>query len=193
MKIVCIGDSLTEGDYGVYGKSGIANVNPKSYPYFLQLLTDANVENYGKCGYNSSSYLKYYKSGAVDVHNADKIIVMLGTNGGLDPNSNTQGNNDYDELIKLLRNDAPNAVIYLCTPPHATADKSKSNYGYAANVDNAVQFVREYSRQHNLKIIDLAKCHLFKSENEIVLQPNDGLHFSEVGYGIMALYIKDNL
>lgn len=193
MKIVCIGDSLTEGDYGVYGKSGIANVNFKNYPYFLQRLTDANVENYGKCGYNSSSYLKYYKSGAVDVHNADKIIVMLGTNGGLDPNSNTQGNADYDELIKLLRNDAPNAVIYLCTPPHATADKSKSNYGYAANVDNAVQFVREYSRQNNLKIIDLAKCHLFKSENEIVLQPNDGLHFSEVGYGIMALYIKDNL
>ena len=193
MKIVCIGDSLTEGDYGVYGKSGIANVNFKNYPYFLQRLTDANVENYGKCGYNSSSYLKYYKSGAVDVHNADKIIVMLGTNGGLDPNSNTQGNNDYDELIKLLRKDAPNAAIYLCTPPHATADKSKSNYGYAINVDNAVQFVRKYSRQNNLKIIDLAKCHLFKSENEIVLQPNDGLHFSEVGYGIMALYIKDNL
>ena len=27
--ICCLGDSLTEGDYGIFGKSGIANVQPE--------------------------------------------------------------------------------------------------------------------------------------------------------------------
>ena len=30
--ICCIGDSLTEGDYGMYGVTGVANVHEKNYP-----------------------------------------------------------------------------------------------------------------------------------------------------------------
>ena len=32
--ICCLGDSLTEGDYGIFGKSGIANVKTDNYPCF---------------------------------------------------------------------------------------------------------------------------------------------------------------
>ena len=39
MKIACIGDSLTEGDYGVSGKVGIANVHKENYPSFLAKMT----------------------------------------------------------------------------------------------------------------------------------------------------------
>lgn len=42
---MCIGDSLTEGDYGVYGKSGIANVCEKNYPYFLSQMLNVPVIN----------------------------------------------------------------------------------------------------------------------------------------------------
>ncbi len=34
MRICCLGDSLTEGDYGVFGKRGIANVHAENYPFF---------------------------------------------------------------------------------------------------------------------------------------------------------------
>ena len=51
MKVICcLGDSLTEGDYGIFGKSGIANVQPENYPYFLSKITGWEVRNFGKCG-----------------------------------------------------------------------------------------------------------------------------------------------
>lgn len=192
-KILCIGDSLTEGDYGVYGKSGIANVREKGYPYFLERLLGVSVTNCGKCGFTATSYLEYYKSGNVRADGADLVIVMLGTNGGLDDKTHTAGNDDYDTLIGLIRADAPAARIVLCTPPHATVNPQMSNCGYAAQVEKAVKFVRAYAAENGFGCIDLAKCELFTAENEPVMQPNDGLHFSEVGYGLMAVYIKDAL
>ena len=142
MKIACIGDSLTEGDYGVFGKRGIANVNEKGYPYFLAKSTGATVLNYGKCGYTSTTYLEYYKSGAIDVNNTDIILVMLGTNGGLDPKNDVQGNKDYLSLISRLKNDAPLAKIVLITPPHVTSDPTMSNCGYQKNIDSAIPVVK---------------------------------------------------
>lgn len=189
MKIICIGDSLTEGDYGVLGKRGIANVHEKNYPYFLQKITNAEVVNCGKCGYTPTSYLNYYKKGNVDVSDADIIIVMLGTNGGLDPKNPINGNDDYCALIKLLQADSKNAVIYVCTPPHVTVDKNKSNCGYADRVNNAVEFVKNFALKNNFRCIELDKCEYFTSASEVIMQPNDGLHFSETGYAVMAMYI----
>lgn len=191
MRIACLGDSLTEGDYGVYQKSGIANVKEKNYPYFLARLLGAEVMNCGKCGYTASTYLEYYKSKKPDVSKADIVIVMLGTNGGLDDEADTEGNRDYDELIGLIRRDAPGARIFICTPPHATRNPQMSNCGYADKVDKAVRFVRKYAKENNIACIDAAKCAMICAANEPILQPNDGLHFSEAGYAVLAIYIKD--
>lgn len=147
MKIVCLGDSLTEGDYGILGKSGIKNVKDKNYPYFLSNILNCEVKNFGKCGYTSTSYLKYYLSGAVDVKGADIIVIMLGTNGGLDPEKDTAGNRDYAELISACKNDEPKAKIVLCTPPHVTANPEMSNFGYADRVEKAVNFVRNIAKK----------------------------------------------
>ena len=192
-KVICIGDSLTEGDYGVFGKRGIANVQKKNYPYYLGQLLGTEVVNCGKCGFTATTYLEYYKSGAVSVKGAGLIIVMLGTNGGLDCEKNVPGNDDYDRLIKLIKSDAEGAGIVLCTPPHATTNPDMSNCGYAPRVEKAARFVRRYAEENKLDCIELAKCGMFSDENEPVMQPNDGLHFSEAGYGVMAVYIKDEL
>lgn len=193
MKIICMGDSLTEGDYGVFGKSGIGNVQKENYPYFLSKLTGAEVLNYGKCGYRASTYLDYYKSGKADVSGSDAVIVMLGTNGGMDDEKITNDNLAYDELIKNIKRDAPCAKIFLCTPPHVTVQKEKSNYGYAEQVEKAVRFVRKYSEENGYECIDLALCDMFTDENEVIMQPNDGLHYCEIGYAVMAVYIKNAL
>lgn len=193
MKIVCIGDSLTQGDYGVFGKSGIANVQEKNYPYFLQKLTSAEVKNYGKCGLNSTSYLDYYKNNDVDVKGADYIIIMLGSNGGLDPENYTQANEDYNEIVTLCKEAEPKAQIVLCTPPHATINPQMSNCGYRKNVESAVGFVRKYAEKNNLPVIELANCKDFTDETENIMQPNDGLHFSEIGYKTMAEFIYKSL
>lgn len=193
MKIVCLGDSLTEGDYGIYGKSGIANVQEKGYPYFLQKSTGAQVLNFGRCGYTATMYLAYYRSGAVDLQGADIVVIMLGSNGGMDPDRETQENLNFVELIGCCRKDAPDAQIVLCTPPHATQDPAKSNYGYAEQVQKAVLFVRRCAAELNCGLIDIAAYDGFSAETEDVMQPNDGLHFGETGYRVLAQVIEDGL
>lgn len=193
MKIACIGDSLTQGDYGVFGKRGIMNLKPENYPYFLAKSTGAEVLNYGRCGYTPSNYIDYYKSGKVDVKGCDIIIIMLGTNGGLSPDSDTAGNRDYAALVTACAADEENAKIVLCTPPHTTENPEKSNFGHAERVKKAVKFIREYAKKNNIDLIDVFNCPDFTAENEDIMQPNDGLHFGKEGYKTLAAYIELNL
>lgn len=193
MIISCLGDSLTEGDYGIYQKRGIANVHDENYPYFLQKLTNGEVRNFGKCGYTATSFLKYFNEGNADVSGSDLIIIMLGTNGGQSIDEETQGNRDYAELIKRSREEAPDAEIVLCTPPHVTENPEMSNCGYIDRVRQAIGFVKRLAGEKNLPLINLHECPDFTAENESIMQPNDGLHFSEEGYRVMAEYIFNAL
>lgn len=189
--ICCLGDSLTEGDYGIFGRSGIANVQPEGYPYFLEQTTGCKVRNFGKSGYNATTYLNHYRAGHVDLSGADTVIVMLGTNGGLDPVNETEGNRDFRELLDLCRRDAPAANIYLCTPPHVTEDPAWSNCGYAPQVEKAVAFVRKIGQEMGFPVIETALCPEFTAENEQIYQPADGLHFGRAGYEILAKFIAN--
>lgn len=193
MRICCLGDSLTEGDYGIFGKSGVANVHKENYPFFLGKFSGCEVVNYGQCGYDATAFLKYYNTGSVEIKNADVIIILLGTNGGLDPKKDTVGNRDYIELIKNCRRDAPGASIVLCTPPHVTENPLMSNFGYAEQVKKAVSFVKKVADDFRLPLADLAGCGLFTAENEPVMQANDGLHFTEKGYETMAGFLYEFL
>ena len=191
--ICCLGDSLTEGDYGIFGMSGTANIQPESYPYFLEKITGCEVQNFGKSGYTATSYLAHYKAGNVDLSGADKVIIMLGTNGGLDPVHEVQGNADFRELVALCRRDAPEATIYLCTPPHVTVNPLWSNCGYRPQVEKAVAFVRGLAEELDLPVIETALCPDFTDENEGIMQPNDGLHFGRVGYEVLAKFVANSL
>lgn len=190
--ICCLGDSLTEGDYGVYGKSGVANVKPENYPYFLARILGCEVRNFGKCGYTSTTYLQHYREGNVNLAGAEAVIILLGSNGGLDPVENTPGNDDFRELLRLCRQDAPGAKIYLCTPPHVTENPAYSNCGYAPQVAKAAEFVRILAKETGTALIETALCPDFTAENEAVMQPNDGVHFGRTGYEVLARFIADN-
>ena len=193
MKIVCLGDSLTEGDYGISGKRGIANVHAENYPFFLSKILNVETVNYGKCGYRASTFLKFYEDGNVSLDGADAVIVMLGTNGGHSGEGDCHENDCYARLIEHCQKDAPAAKLIICTPPHVTEDKSYSNCGYAPQVREAVTFVRKFASERKITLIDLAACPLFTAETESVMQPNDGLHFTEKGYKTLAGVIANEL
>lgn len=193
MRICCLGDSLTEGDYGVLGKRGIANVHSENYPYFLKNMLGCEVFNYGKCGYTSTSYLKHYMAGNADVSGADIVLIMLGTNGGLSLKEDTQGDIDFKTLISLVQNDASQAKIVLITPPHATENPEYSNCGYINNILNAREFVKKLAVELNLPLVDLGAFEEFNAETEKIYQSNDGLHFNEKGYKVMAEFIYKEL
>lgn len=190
MKIVCLGDSLTEGDYG-WHQSGVPNIHRENYPYFLAQLTGAQVYNYGKCGYTVSAYLTYYQEGYVDVTNADYVIIFLGTNGTLDVEKDEQGNHDYAELVRRCTVDAPHAEIILIAPPHATKIPDRVNFGCAPRVKKAQAFVRRFAEEKRLRFVCFDG--VFSEENEYEMQPFDGLHFGKDGYHRMAKHIVDTI
>ncbi len=185
--IIClIGDSLTEGDYGVPGKSGIANVHKENYPYFLARATGAEVRNFGKCGWRSSDMLKWFKEGGLDLKGANKIVIMLGANGGQARKGDTPDNLAYKELVEGVRKAAPEAEVYLATSPNATVNPAYSNCGYMPQVTEAACFVRKYAEETGLPLIDLFRNPKFSPASEWRYQPNDGLHFTEEGYRVLA-------
>lgn len=130
--------------------------------------------------------LGWYRTGEMQVSDADIIILMLGTNGGQSANGDSEENSAYLELVRLLRHDAPSARLYLCTPPHVTVNPAMINVGFAGQVAEAVGFVRRIAPQLGLPVIDLAAAPQFTDETEHIMQPNDGLHFTETGYRTMA-------
>ena len=191
--ICCIGDSLTEGDYGVYGKTCIANVQEKNYPYFLFKLSGCTVKNFGYCGYRASNILDKFDEGAINVTGADVIVILLGTNGGFTPNEETVDTKAYKEIINRCHKQAPEARIIICTPPHVTTNPKKAWFGLYDTVDSAAKFVRKFGAENNLEVLDLFSDNHFNDGNEDIMQPNDGCHFSEVGYQTLAKIIYEDI
>ena len=196
MKILCIGDSLTEGDYGIYGKSCIANVHEENYPAFLSRLTGAEVLNRGRCGVRASGMLRVYREevrGRDRLDDVDAVIVMLGSNGGLTAFRDSEENDAYDELVRLLRKDCPRAEIFLCPPPHITEGLTVEAMLHVNTIRQGRTFVRRYARDNGYRLIPTDAIPEFTAENEYLYQPNDGCHFSESGYRVLAEFIAGHL
>jgi len=186
MRIACLGDSLTEGDYGIKGKSGIANVHDKNYPYFLSLLMQCEVKNFGKCGARSSYILQCYSEGLFDVTDCDIVLIMLGTNGGQSAEGDSDENRAYEQLLNRISQDAPMAKIMLITPPNASMNKEYSNNGYMPQVEQAQGFTRRMAQKYGLELIDISQSVYLRPEYEYIFQNADGLHFTLMGYYKLA-------
>lgn len=193
MIICCIGDSLTEGDYGIKDTVGIANVQEKGYPYFLRETTGAEVRNYGKCGWRSTTMLARYEKGGLNLSGADKIVLMLGTNGGQRAAGDSEENTAYCRLVEHILHDQPQAQLYLATPPNATVNPKYSNCGYMPQVIEAQGFVRRIAQVYGLPVIDVGADLRITPATEDELQCNDGLHFVEVGYRVLAEVIREGI
>lgn len=187
--IACLGDSLTEGDNGT-DTPGHGFVNYRNYPYFLSKITGATTVNYGKCGYDVIMFTDEYKSRSVDVKDADIILIMLGSNVGMNKNEYTS----YKKLITAVQKDAgEDAVIILISPPHATEDKTKVNYGYIGNVKETHEKIFDLAEEFGVTVIDAFLNSPIQPENEDKYQPNDGLHMGPDGYNAFAEYIANEL
>ena len=181
--IACIGDSLTEGDYGVLNTLGIANVHAKNYPLFLHELSGCEVNNFGHCGFTSLMILDLFNKGEINVAESDIIVILLGTNGGQTKAGDSDNDLAYKQIIKLCREQSPNAQIFVCTPPKVTQNPNRPGYSYRDNAKNGYEFVIELAKEDKtLKLIDLYNELEFDLHNDLMMSPNDGLHFGEYGY-----------
>ena len=190
MKIVLIGDSLTEGDQGTH-TAGVGQLNAYNYPYYLSKILECNVESCGHCGITVDGFLAEYAAGGADVRDADLVLVMLGTNGGI---RTSAAKKSYRNLLKEIKGDLKKgAKLVIVTPPHATEIKGKVNYGYNGNVISAAEYALEYAADKGYPVIDAYRDSPVKEENEEIYQPNDGLHLCSEGYRVFAEFIAEQL
>lgn len=193
LKIACLGDSLTEGDIGSYDRSH-PDVTYRNYPHWLAKEFGCKTLNYGKCGYTSEGYFNFVRGKNVDLSEADVILIMLGTNGGLKRNG-VQQYNAYLLLLKQVRSlMKEGATIVLITPPHASANRpSIVDLNCQANVKEAAKTVLEIAEAEGLPVIDAHSFSPIQEAKENIYQPNDGLHMGEEGYRVFASYIASEL
>ena len=188
--ILAIGDSLTEGDYGV--KVGVACVKEENYPYFLTRYLDVPVKNYGVCGITAGGMEQRYREGFFSAKEGNLAVVMLGTNWGLTV-GNADNYNAYDRLLTAMKTENPALKIVLLLPPNATTAETKPNFGYMPNVLNARDGVRKLAEKHALPVLSADELGGFSPATEAVCQPRDGLHFGRLGYLKLAFGLGNAL
>lgn len=121
------------------------------------------------------------------------MLLMLGTNDGLTLTDNSN-RDSYRQLLTALRAEMkPDALLILITPPHATENPDRVNYGYAAAVENARSEVLAIAAEENLPVIDAYADSPIQAENEAVYQNVDGLHLNRAGYQAFAQYLAGAL
>jgi lysophospholipase L1-like esterase len=189
IKILCIGDSITESSYG-------------NYPKILQSLFHENgipikVVSAGRPGNNSGEYLGFLNhSSILEKTNPSIILIMLGTNDvriDSDKTSKRKYIENMKNIIRIIKNyekkRGNKIIIFLLTPPpifniDINTFNNKSIYRLKKEIAPAV---RKFAKKNRLHLIDIY--------NYFINKPNllPGIHPSEKGFYKMSKYIYKKL
>lgn len=171
---ICIGDSLTEGNYG----TGVG-IKPKGYPYFLKKM--ANLEVVENCGISGANPTTWYASKGTfyDYALYDVAIIFLGTNGTMTDTvvaDTTDGfattdTGYYCKLVNDIKTENPNCKIFLVT--------RFANAGTSGNTNTNLA-IKSIATKYECNVIDLYTYNFYKTNS--LWHPNDGVHFGKVGY-----------
>ena len=199
-KILCIGDSITEG------YTSDLEILKENYPNALQdkLGTDYTVLNSGVGGSQAMSWWNNYKNYLhVNDSNTDIILIMLGGNAGLDNTFETSVDpyNNYEEyeatmsgytckLIEWLQEQAPNAQIIMLTPTYADASKVPYN---AQQMNNQCIYMSKITERYHLPVIDVRNLLGINKHNCNSFLASDGLHGTPTFYKMLGAIIANQL
>ena len=195
LRILCIGDSLTDGDHG-----GGLKLYHTTYPYYLHKYMGWNVTNAGASGATAKSYVNE-KYTQIDFRkDYDVIVIMLGTNAGLTDTieeDTASGNFEtyadtntgyYCRLIEMIYKDSPRSQIFLCVPPPFHGEGA-----YVGSVASTLVVVPKIAEKYNLPVIDVYHNLGINSKNYKLYQPIDGLHLNSKGYDRLAQLIGNEI
>lgn len=189
--ILCIGDSITEGDAG------------SSYPTTLTtLLPDYDVVNLGVAGSTASydSLTNYQETVAfkdsLTYDNVSIILFLFGTN---DSNTTTWQDEatfkeQYLQLVSIYQQTYPDAQLILMTPPDCfdlyDDGSDIANFGIQLTPLSTIrECIKDIADELQLDIIDIYE---YTKEKQDWFY-GDGVHPNEVGSKMIAHYIYDYL
>lgn len=202
-KIVCVGDSLTAGAYGI--NSGV-DVHTENYPYYLQKMHHtANIVNMGYPGMNAKSAMDKYLSNITSSLDStvDLVIFWDGTN---DPNLKLSGQYDnldtdnyygdkYCYVLEQMMAAAPNALFVLVNVPENRGVNSSGNPKWTniAIINQSIASIAEHYGLYMVNLHDLLPTKDGSAEKIALYQPYDSLHFGKWGYWQIAKTISSSI
>jgi lysophospholipase L1-like esterase len=111
-KILCIGDSLTEGFFNESGGSRLVMKN-RSFPAKLQTLTGIECTNLGESGLTSAQWYTAHSSDDLSGH--DACIIQLGVNDQLQSVSESDMDSALTSIINKVESDNTGIKIFVAT------------------------------------------------------------------------------
>ena len=174
-KILCIGDSLTAGqfDYKDDGVTKEFNAPEYSYPAFLKAMTGRDTTNAGDAGETTVSW--YELHGQEDFSGHDACIIMLGRNDYVSGRETTSEERAtaFANIISKVRTDNPQIPIFMAT---------LINYytGDGANTMNTD--IRTAATGNNCYLLDIS------AYGRMVLADDAYSHCTAEGYCTLAEY-----
>lgn len=198
-----IGDSITWQDSNIYKET-----NEKSIGYQSILKNRFSIKEVYNLGVSGASlgmnnYYPKKKCVVTDLDypllkDCDLITIMIGTNdfrygvpiGSIDELADNTFLGAYQLLINTIRNENPNAHIYLITPLQRNKD------GYDINTINDcgnklidyVNATKSIGKKYSLPVVDIYNNFTINSSN-LDKYTRDGLHPNDEGYKIIADYL----
>lgn len=111
-KILCIGDSLTDGFFNESGGSRLV-IRSRSYPAKLQTLTGIDCSNYGYSGYTAQEWYDEYQDADLSGH--DACIIQLGINDALNNVSEADMDAALTSIISKVKTENKKIKIFVST------------------------------------------------------------------------------
>lgn len=139
-KIICIGDSLTQGVFNVNASSPSASSQMQfyNYPLFLKKITGVECSNYGVASATTESW--YNAHASLDLSGYDCAIIQLGVN---DSGWSNDVKTAYDNIITKLRTENKDIVVFM-----STIIRSNS-YGNSASEQSYNESLTAYVAERN--------------------------------------------
>lgn len=192
--VLCIGDSLTAGACYVNGWTGGAI--KQNYPYYLGRMLNATVTNGGRSGWSASDwhrdYIQFY-----DFSTYDAFVIWLGTNYGCNTMPTDEEIEEFVpdatvspdvanqslyliDIVKTIKAQNPDAVIFLCTVFASKSDRSANN-----------EVIRQIASKYGCSIIDMQG--LDSTSRPDLHGYIANVHFSKVGNMAVANHVREHL
>lgn len=201
MKIVCLGDSITEA----------ANLDSmegyQDYSYPTRLGKALGAKEVVNLGIGGSSIGRYWADAFVERYreipeDADLIIIMGGTNDGFCVSEEEFGSleerdprtfcGDLDELMSGLSDHYPDAHVIFMTPlPNILHDKLRAERDYLLPQYMFADAIIDLSVEYGFDVIDLYDSNLLDSHETEVIEAyvSDGVHPNIEGYEILGDHV----
>lgn len=187
MKLLLTGDSI------------IAREENKHEPHInwnlKQLLPDIKIENTAISGINSGAFFAKLDELVLSVKKCDNLVILLGTN---DLATHKQVPiRQFKQNMELICS----AVICEYYPPHVllvsppAVDEEKQRVRDNHLIKKYSEVIRTVAEDYNFEYIDFQQAMINGGELKKICKGslNDGLHFGDIGYEILAKLIIQKL